>query len=554
MHTIKLTPTFSSIAIGTLFCLFSCGGGGSSPSPNFVTPSTPTETPSAQLPQPDISAILAKDPGSTLPANWQKGVFMEIYVRGYQDSNGDGIGDLRGLIERLDYLQNLGIKGIWLMPVTQSEDKDHGYAVKDYRAIEANYGTLEDFDNLIKEAHARGIGIIIDYVMNHSATTHPLFINSADTSTNAYRDWYVWNERMPSGWNIFGNNPWYSTKNGAYFAAFYSGMPDFNLRNPATLEYHQNNLRFWLNRGVDGFRFDAVGNLVENGAGAWESQPESIAIMGQVHQNLANYSKRYLVCEAPANPAAFTVSSACGSAFAFNHNHDIVNAAKGQASAIDAVARYFVTANPDLATMISNHDEFAGERLWNAVNGDLAQYRLAAATLLLQPGTPFIYYGEEVGMAASNTLTGDAKLRTPMSWTNDTNHAGFTTTKPFRSLSANVEQQNLALELNDVNSIYSFYKSMIALRNARPSLQMGDYQQAEVIGSTLVFRRRSGSETSLILINYGSTAASIALKDLGPNSAAAALYPSKAAALSIDSNGRSALTIEAQSIRVFDLK
>jgi alpha-amylase len=503
------------------------------------------------LPMLNVGAVSKNDPGSPLSDNWRNGPFMEIYLRGYQDSNGDGIGDIRGLIQRLDYLQDLGIKGIWLMPITQSEDKDHGYAVKDYRDIETQYGTLADFDELVKQAHARGIGLILDYVMNHSANTHPAFINSADTSNNAYRAWYVWKDIAPSGWTIFGNNPWYNTKNGAYFAAFYSGMPDFNLLNPAVLEFHQNNLRFWLNRGADGFRFDAVGNLVENNAGAWESQPESIALMGKVQENIAQYSKRFMVCEAPGNPLAFAASNSCGNAFAFKHNYNIANAAKGQLSAIQSIADYFNTAPLTISTMISNHDEFAGARLWDQLNGNIAQYKLAAATYLLQPGTPFIYYGEEIGLAGAANLTGDHKLRTPMSWNSNSSNAGFTTGQPFRSLSSNVSNQNVESQRQDPNSLLQFYKGLIGLRNLRSSLNSGNYTNAAVNGAVLSFQRQSGDEKSIVLINYGNNAIMTNIKNLPINVMLSSIYPNNIVKVNSDTGGSANINLPAQSILVF---
>jgi glycosidase len=251
--------------------LAACGGGGAAS----------TESPPAA----DLSTVAQVASPSALPASWRHGAMMEIYVRGYQDSDGDGIGDLRGLISRLDYLKDLGITGVWLMPVTKSQDRDHGYAVSDYRAIETDYGSLADFDELLAQAHARGIGVIIDYVMNHSGATNPLFLNARHAADNGLRDWYLWSERAPSSdWRIYGSYPWHPGSTGWYFAGFWSQMPDFNLRNAQVTAYHHSSLRFWLNRGVDGFRFDAVGNLIENGPAAWENQPENDAVMSAVRR------------------------------------------------------------------------------------------------------------------------------------------------------------------------------------------------------------------------------------------------------------------------------
>ncbi|MES2049095.1 MAG: alpha-amylase family glycosyl hydrolase [Pseudomonadota bacterium] len=540
----------------TILALSACGGGGggytSTPTPPPVTP------PPVILPAVDVSAIAAFDPGSPLAAAWQKGAFMEIYVRGYKDSDGDGKGDLKGLILSLDYLKDLGIKGIWLMPITRSQDKDHGYAVSDYRNIETDYGNLADFDELIKQAHARGIGVILDYVMNHSAAENPLFVNSSASASNAYRSWYVWQAVAPAGWNIYGANPWKTVASGSYFAPFWDQMPDFNLKNQTVIDYHKDNLRFWMNRGADGFRFDAVGNLVENGANAWENQPENYTIMGQVHSLVGSYSQRYMVCEAPSDPAGFTAPSACGSAFAFNLAGNISKAARNDAAAILAVSAYFKTAASSLATMASNHDLFAGERLWNQVNGDQAQYKLAAATYLLQPGTPFIYYGEEIGMASAASLSGDAKIRTPMSWAADSNNAGFTSATPFRAVSSTVSSQNVASQLADPNSILAFYKAMIKLRNTLPSIAQGSYDAAFVSGSVMGYQRTlltdQTNERTLVLINYGTSATNVSVSSLPASAMLSSAYPLDGVAASADASGVAQIAMAAQSVRVFTIK
>lgn len=529
--------------------LTACGGGSSS------TPTIPVEPP-APTPPPavDVSPIVAADPGSALPANWQKGAFIEVNVRAYKDSDGDGIGDLKGLTQSLDYLKDLGVKGIWLMPITKSQDHDHGYAVTDYRDIEAQYGTLADFDALLTQAHSRGIGIIIDYVMNHSAAQNPLFLNSQTSSSNAYRNWYIWQATAPTGWNIYGNNPWYTLSSGAYFAGFWSQMPDFNLLNPDVVTYHKNSLRFWLNRGVDGFRFDAVGNLVENDAAHWEDQPQNYTIMNEIRSTVASYSQRYMVCEAPADPQGFAAMTACGSTFAFDLRGEIASAARNTPSSIQKVSDYFKTATSRMATMVSNHDSFAGDRLWNQVGGDVAQYRLAAASYLLQPGTPFIYYGEEIGMSNAPNSNDDSKLRTPMSWTANTSNAGFTTGTPFRFLSGNVSTQNVATQLSDPNSLLSFYKGILAVRNTYPSIAQGTYDFPFVSGSVLGFQRTLGAEKTLVLINYDTVPNNVTVNNLPANANVNNVYPAGGANATASAGGSAIVTLAAQSIRVFILQ
>lgn len=536
-------------------CQMACGGGGGG----------------GPLPPPpavDVSAVAANDPGSTLPATWKNGAIAEIYVRGYKDSNGDGIGDLPGLTQSLDYLKDLGITGIWLMPVTQSLDRDHGYAVANYRSIESDYGTLADFDELLRQAHLRGIGVVIDYVINHSASSNALFLNSDNSATNTYRDWYVWQNNAPSGWNVFGSNPWYLGSAGAaYFAAFTRTMPDFNLRKAEVVSYHHDNLRLWLNRGVDGFRFDAVGNLVENGpngstpGSGWESQPENHVVMNGVRQVVAGYTNRYMVCESPAAPLLFGAASSCGSAFAFGLQSDVVNAARGNTAAISRVSAYFSAAPVGMASFISNHDSFAGDRLWDQAGGDNAVYRLAAATNLLQGTTPFIYYGEEIGMAGASSLTGDPRLRTPMSWSSNNiassnvDPAGFSTRAGFRANSANVASNNVVAQQGNANSLLNYYKQVIALRTSRPSLMQGNHAGATASGTVMSFRREvttgATTERTLVVFNYGAAAATANVSGLPSSAALRRLWPVGAAGAAADASGAALIGVPAQSFAVF---
>jgi alpha-amylase len=501
-----------------------------------------------------VSKVAAKDPGSTLPANWHKGAFMEIFVRGFKDSDGDGIGDLRGITQSLDYLRDLGIKGIWLMPITQSLDGDHGYAVTDYRNIETAYGSMADFDELLKQAHARGIGVIMDYVINHSASTHPLFLSAMASPASPYRSWYLWENEAPSGWDIYGKNPWHTAKTGAYFAAFDTSMPDFNLRNRDAINFHLENMRFWLNRGIDGFRFDAVGHLIENGPKAWDNQKENYVLMNEVRALVASYERRYMVCESPSDPAGFAAPNACGSGFAFTHHENVMKTAKGDADAMKKISDYFKTAQPNMATMLANHDQFAGDRIWDQVKGNVAQYRLAAATYLLQPGTPFIYYGEEIGMAGAANLDGDPKLRTPMSWSADAKSAGFSTTKPFRALSGNYATQNAAGQMNDPDSLLTFYKAMIKLRNTLPSISQGSYEAPFISGNVMGFTRKFGTEQTLVIINYGTVLANVKVNNLRAISAMEAKFPSNAVKLNIDATGAAQISVAPQSVQVFSVK
>jgi glycosidase len=501
----------------------------------------------------DISPVPQVRQPSTLPKDWQRGAFMEVFVRAYKDSDGDGVGDLKGLTQQLDYLKDLGVKGIWLMPVTASADGDHGYATTDFRAIEPAYGTLEDFDELLRQAHARGIGVIMDYVINHSARAHPLFVSAQAGPTSPFYDWFVWEKEAPTGWEIWGKNPWTTTPAGTYFGTFGPHMPDFNFRNPAVLAYHQSSLRFWLNRGLDGYRLDAVPHLVENNAKDWNDQPESRHLTGELRALITAYPQRHVVCEATANPQVYAASDICGSAFAFGLESNIVKAAKGDKKAIRAVADYFTTAPQTMATFVGNHDIFAGARLWDQLRGNRAQYKLAAASYLLQPGTPFIYYGEEIGMAGINSLPGDQPLRAPMSWSADAKRGGFTTGSPFRPVAPNVARYNVASQLADPNSLLSFYKSMLALRNSLPSLVSGSYDAPHVQGRVMAYRRSLEAATTLVVTNYGRKSATIRLDQLKPRAGFALAFPQGGKAVAANAAGVLNVRVPAQSVRVYTL-
>jgi len=470
----------------------------------------------AAQPLPDLSPVPPRPQASRLKPGWQQGPFMEIFVRAYQDSDGDGIGDLRGLTQRLDYLQELGVRGIWLMPIMPSADHDHGYASTDYRAIEPQYGSMADFDEFLRQAHRRGIGVIIDYVINHSAAAHPLFQAAAADKQSPWRDWYVWADPAPTGWDIWGKNPWYPSAQGeSYFATFGPHMPDFNMRNPAVVAYHRSSMRFWLNKGLDGFRLDAVPHLVENSAQDWNDQPESRRLTRAFQRLIKAYPRRTVVCEATASPIAYAAPEVCGSAFAFGLQYEVVKAARGDAKAIQAVADYFKTAPASMATMLANHDIFAGQRVWDQLQDTgeqaTARYKLAAATYLLQPGIPYLYYGEEIGMAGVTGLDGDEPLRAPMSWVPDGEPGGFSSSAtPFRPLAPNRATHNVQSQRQDPESLLNFYKALLKLRSQHPALQSGRYEQAVAEGQVLRFVRHLGKDRLLVAINYGESSAKLA--------------------------------------------
>lgn len=470
------------------------------------------------------------------PASWADGPIVEIYVRGFKDSDGDGHGDLNGVTEKLDYLQRVGFTGIWLMPVFASSDRNHGYAVKNYRKIEADYGTQADLQRLIQEAHKRGMGIMLDYTLNQTSTDHVLFQSSID-SKSPYRDWFIWSKDKPEGWSGYADDPWHPLADAWYYGVYDRIMPDFNWHNPAVLDFHLNNIRYWMNLGVDGLRLDAVGPLVENGPLAWVNQPQSLAITHRVGAELKRYPGRtYQVCEAPSEAAGFAAAEACGSAFAFGLQSAIIRSA--QLGRVDRDLIGYLERQPvaRMGTFLSNHDTFPGLRVQHQMKGDEGDYRIAAATQYLLPGVPFTLYGEEIGMSlASEAGATDEQIRAPMPWTGQDEvrdaqgqvlrtFAGFTALPPqrarqlFRPLPDNWRTHNVAAQEADPGSLLHFYRQLIQLRKSSRALTHGAYRRIDAfVGKTAAARRldqpaasmfsfirETQDERVLVVINYAN--------------------------------------------------
>jgi glycosidase len=331
-------------------------------------------------------------------------------------------------------------------------------------------------------------------------------------------------------------------------------MPDFNMRKPEVVNYHLDSLRFWLNRGLDGFRLDAVPHLVENSAKDWNDQPESRQLTKRVQDLIRAYPNRTVVCEATAEPQAYGDPAVCGGAFAFGYVHHFVKAAQGEAASVKELAAYYRQAQPTMATFVSNHDRFAGQRLWDQVGGDIARYKLAAAGYLLQPGTPYIYYGEELGQAGVNTLEGDLPLRAPMSWQPDAAGAGFTRGTPFRPVAPNVLTHNAQTQAQDPRSILAFYKAMLALRNTRASIARGSFENSFADGLVLGFQRQLERERTVVLINYGTGLASVRISDLPAGQALRSAYPAGGAlSARVGRDGSATIHLAPLSVRVFDV-
>lgn len=474
-------------------------------------------------------------PTSTLSPDWWKAtVFYECYVRGFMDSDADGIGDLQGLITKLDYLQDLGITGIWLMPVTESSDDDHGYAVSNYWDIETDYGTLTDFDALLSAAHSRGIGVVMDLVINHSSYQHPFFLDSQSSKTSDHRDWYCWATK-DLGWTApwGGGSAWHSDPTGYYYAIFYYQQPDLNFKKDAVGNYMADTIRFWLNRGLDGFRFDAIPYLVENN-GIVYHQPESTAYYARVRGIMDQYDNVFSVGEDTLDPDFYLTQGVdtFHSTFLFNYNYCIMGAVKNNNPQYTFGGHnldWFITQEMALpaanlySIILANHDHFTGARPFTQFIDEsneetaLLKCKLAASYLLLTPGIPFIYYGEEIAISSNATYgTGDWSIRTPMQW-DATANAGFSSATPFRNVNANYATYNVAVEDADSASVLNHYKKLIAIRNANPELQQYSFEKIATNAPTTFFSfiRTDGTNQVVVVLNFSDTEASCTLDFTG---------------------------------------
>ncbi len=458
---------------------------------------TPTVSPTPRLTQPQLPW-------------WRDAVFYEIFVRSFYDTDGNGIGDFNGITEKLDYLQELGINAIWLMPIHPSPSY-HGYDVINYYAVNPEYGTMDDFKHLLQEAHNRGIRIIIDLVLNHTSNQHPFFRDAVNPNSK-YHDWYIWSDtNQGNGWHPL-------QPDGYYFGLFCDCMPDLNYRNPEVTAQMENVVRYWLEDiGVDGFRVDAAKHLIEEG-NISENTPET-------HQW---YKNNFYPTYKKARPDAYAVGEVFGAGpsmaklytgdqldqvFNFEMASGFVNSAAGETNAaVDSAITFALHDMPDFnfATFLTNHDQ---NRVMSMLNGNVDKARVAATLMLTSPGTPFIYYGEEIGMEGRKP---DEDIRLPMQWSPNVN-AGFTTGTPWRAPAADYQQANVAAENDDSNSLLNHYRELLKLRKEHPALVGGDITLLET-GNFGVYAalRSSDNEKILVIVNLKGTTISdykLSLKD-----------------------------------------
>lgn len=453
-------------------------------------------------------------------ADWYRhAVFYEVNVRSFQDSNGDGIGDLNGLTSRLDYLKDLGVDALWLMPIFKTAFVDSGYDVADYRVIDPAYGDLAAFDRLLAEAHARRMRVFVDLVLNHTSDRHAWFEESRSSKTNPKADWYLWsdtpsradlgsckpdNPRFGNGWTL---DP---KRNQYYYHRYYSGQPDLNYRNPDVVKETLDVARFWLDRGTDGFRCDVIGKLYESPAGC-DMLPETIEYIKKLRGVLdaaggaGGAGGRAMVSE-PSELADSTKYYGSGSdmfhmsfEFGFGYLWGLAFGARDTKIIRDSIAmtaRYPKGAQP--AQIIGSHD------VPRASAGEPWRQRNAALLAMTMKGSPFVYYGEELALRPGSQIVVDDRdaQRTPMTWTKDGPGHGFTTGVPWIAFGESPGSTGVDVEDADPASMLTYYRQLLAFRRGHAVWGTGDVTLVDMDSSTIVaFVRENAEEAYLVAVN-----------------------------------------------------
>ena len=516
--------------------------------------------------------------GAAPPINdnvwWKHAVIYEIYPRSFQDSNGDGVGDLNGVTERLDYLQALGVDAIWIAPMYPSPQVDFGYDISDYENVDPQYGTLKDFDRLVAEAKQRNIRVILDMVLNHTSDKDKWFIESASSRTNPKRDWYVWSDGKPgpngtplppNNWeSLFGGSAWQympQTKS-FYYHKFYKQQPDLNWRNPEVEKAMFGVMRFWLDRGVAGFRLDAIPTLFEDKqlrdepvTGGMNAQgdpnlnhiytdnlPEVHGVIERMRAMVAKYPGDRVLIGETYLPNTAELDKWYGGA-----KHDELQLPMdmlvGFTNKLDA--NVFRTRISEVETQVhgsqpllvfDNHDNIRSwERYGDGVHNEQIA-KLIAAMLFTTRATALMYYGEELGMVTSTPtrvqdvkdpigITGWPKEkgrdgeRTPMQWDASSPQAGFSTdSKTWLPVPADYKTVNVQTELADPNSLLNWYKRLIAMRRELPALRDGGMVMVDTANPSVLSYVRTapgGGHAVVVALNMTSQPQKIAL-DLSP--------------------------------------
>ncbi len=489
---------------------------------------------------------------------WRHGIFYQIYPRSFQDSNADGVGDIAGIIQRLPYLQSLGVDAIWISPIFTSPMADFGYDISDYTGIDPLFGTMADFDALITVAHETGLKLVLDLVPNHTSDQHPWFIESRSSRENSKRDWYIWRDPKPDGgppnnWlSEFGGSGWkYDELTGQYYYhAFLAQQPDLNWRNPRVRQAIYDVMRFWLRKGVDGFRVDVIWHLIKDAefrdnppnphyaedlpphlkllAQYSTDQPEVHDVVAEMRRVTDEFDGRVLIGEIylPLHRlVTYYGRDRAGVQMPFNF---ALLSALWKARSVEQIVAEYEQALPAGAWpnwVLGNHDR---PRVASRVGPE--QARVAAMLLLTLRGTPTLYYGDEIGMHQVAIAPGQVRdpfeknvpgigvgrdgCRTPMQW-DSTRFGGFSTSAPWLPLADDFLHENVVNLDADAASILSLYRALIELRRKLPQLASGDYEPIAAEGDILLYRRHGEGRSVIVALNLGAEPASVSSGAVG---------------------------------------
>lgn len=495
---------------------------------------------------------------------YQNAIFYQLNVRAFRDSNADGKGDLTGVIEKLDHLQSLGVDCIWLMPFYPSPLKDDGYDVADFTSIHPDFGTVDDLERLVKEAHSRGLKVITDFIVNHTSDEHPWFIESRSSRDNPKRDYYVWSDTdqkyldariifvdvEPSNWT-------YDALTGQYYwHRFFASQPDLNFDNEEVQQAILDALGFWLDKGIDGFRVDAVPYLFEREGTNGENLPETYAYLRRMRAFIEErWPHAMTLCEANQPPEEVVAYLGNGDIFHMAFHFPVMPRiymalASGDVSKIRQIMEQTppIPEGTQWCTFLRNHDELTLEmvtieerdwmwekyapdpamrrnigirrRLAPLLGNDPAKILLANRILFSLPGSPIIYYGDEIGMGDNIALFDRNGVRTPMQWDDGLN-AGFSGASPDRLYAPVIddpifgfERVNVAAQQEDPASLLNQMRALIATRKAHPALATAPISFIECGDpSVLAFTREQYGETYLILHNVSHRPISVSISD-----------------------------------------
>lgn len=489
---------------------------------------------------------------------WQKGIIYQVYPRSFMDSNGDGVGDLPGIREKLDYFTWLGVDAIWISPIYPSPMADFGYDISDYKDIHPLFGTMHDFEMLLDDAHSKGLRVILDLVPNHTSNEHPWFRESRSSAASPKRDWYLWKEPAPGGgvpnnWlSVFGGSAWEwdEVSQQYYYHAYLKEQPDLNWRNPEVVHAMLDVMRFWLKKGVDGFRVDVMWHMVKDDK--WRNNPPNPAyesgmapyfsldpvysvdqpgvheVVSRMREVLEEFGNRVMIGEIylPVHQlVTYYGQNSSGAHLPFNFQ---LISLPWEARKIAAAIDHYEAALPEGAWpnwVLGNHDK---PRI--ATRAGAAQARVAAMLLLTLRGTPTMYYGDELGM--ENVPVPPEKVqdpweknvpglglnrdpvRTPMQW-NSADYAGFSNAEPWLPLAASYRENNVAALSGNQESILSFYRALIALRRSKRALTDGEYIPVPAKGDLICYIRRREREVLLVCLNLGKATYCLKFRQAG---------------------------------------